>query len=115
MLGRTSIKAVLPAVWNQSESLRNHPWFKDYQKSDTDGSVIDPYKTLPRLPLGGDEEDDEDVVREGTGAIRIYQELVFWDGVDVQYRQNRETLLKQYCKLDTAAMVMIWAHWTGKI
>jgi hypothetical protein len=24
-------------------------------------------------------------------------------------------LLKQYCKLDTAAMVMILAHWVGKI
>lgn len=115
MLGRTSIKAVLPAVWNQSEALRRHPWFKEYQKIDADGSVMDPYKTLPPLPLGGEDQEDEDVVREGTGAIRIYQELIFWNGVDVQYRKNRETLLKQYCKLDTAAMVMIWAHWTGKI
>jgi hypothetical protein len=47
-LGRTSIKAVLPAVWNQSAALRSHPWFKDYQKTDADGSVMDPYKTLPR-------------------------------------------------------------------
>lgn len=115
MLGRTSIKAVLPAVWNQSQALRNHSWFRDYQATDAEGAVMDPYKTLPPLPLGGDEEDDEDVVREGTGAIRIYQELIFWDGVDEQYRKNRETLLKQYCKLDTAAMVMIWAHWTGNI
>jgi hypothetical protein len=115
MLGRTSIKAVLPAVWNQSAALRSHPWFKDYQKTDANGSVMDPYKTLPPLPLGGDEEDDEDVVREGTGAIRIYQELIFWSGSDIQHQKNREMLLKQYCKLDTAAMVMIWAHWVGKI
>jgi hypothetical protein len=26
-------------------------------------------------------------------------------------RMNHEKLLLQYCKLDTAAMVMIWRHW----
>lgn len=112
MLGRTSIKVVLPAVWNQSQTLRRHPWFEEYHQTDESGALLDPYKTLEALPLG-DEEDDEDVVREGTGAIRIYQELIFWEGSDEQHRKNRETLLKQYCKLDTAAMVMIWAHWTG--
>jgi hypothetical protein len=76
-----------------------------------DGSL----QVIAPLPLGGDEEDDEDVVKEGTGAVRIYQELIFWRGSDIQHRKNREMLLKQYCKLDTAAMVMIWAHWVGKI
>jgi hypothetical protein len=30
-----------------------------------------------------------------------------------EFKRNREQLLLQYCELDTAAMVMIWAHWTG--
>jgi len=53
-----------------SKALCRHPWFNEYHKSDADGSVMDPYKTLPTLPLGGDEE-NEVVVREGTAAIRI--------------------------------------------
>ena len=114
MRGRTSIKVVLPPVWQQSEAMRRHPWFSCYHHLDESGQPLDPYKTLEPLPLGGDEgQGDEDVVREGTGAIRIYQELIFCEGIDEQHRENRETLLKQYCKLDTAAMVMIWAHWSG--
>jgi hypothetical protein len=113
MRGSMSIKAVLPAVWGQSEALSRHPWFKKYQKTESGESVMDPYKALPALPLGGEHEAEDDVVREGTGAIRVYQELIFLGGVDEPYRKNRETLLKQYCELDTAAMVMIWAHWTG--
>lgn len=114
MLGRTSIKVVLPAVWQQSGALRRHPWFARYHRMDENEQPMDPYKTLKPLPLGGDEEQgDEDAVREGTGAIRVYQELIFCEGIDEQYRMNREKLLKQYCELDTAAMVMIWAHWTG--
>lgn len=115
MMGRTSIKGVLPAVWNQSQTLRVHPWFAEYHQTDASGALLDPYKALEPLPLGDDEEIEQDVVREGTGAIRVYQDLIFWEGVDEQYRSNRERLLKQYCKLDTAAMLMIWAHWAGKI
>jgi hypothetical protein len=113
MLGRTSIKAVLPAVWQSSESLRQHPWFARHHRWDDQGHPLDPYKTLAPLPLA--DRDEEDAVREGTGAIRVYQELIFLQDVDALYRENRETLLKQYCELDTAAMVMIWAHWTGFI
>jgi len=112
MLGRTSIKVVLPAVWRHDASLRNHPWFAGYQKIDANGQLVDPYKTLQPLPLG-DDEDDEEAVMEGTGAIRVYQDLIFHQDSDPQFRTNREQLLKEYCKLDTLAMVMIWKHWTG--
>lgn len=113
MHGSTSIKAVLPAVWQTSESVRTHTWFKKYQKAESGDFVKDPYQALPALPLGGDDAGLEDVVREGTGAIRVYQELMFLKDIDDPFRENRETLLKQYCELDTAAMVMIWAHWSG--
>ena len=111
MLGRTSIKVVLPAVWNESAKLRAHPWFKEYLRLDPSGIPIDPYKTLPGLKLADGEE--EDVIVDGTGAIRIYQDLIFRHEADTEVQTKCAQLLYQYCKLDTAAMVMIWRHWRG--
>lgn len=108
MAGRTSIKVVLPAVWETDEKLRQHACFAGYHKLDTDGKLLEPYETLTNLPLG----QKEDVVREGTGAIRVYQDLLFDPAI--QDRKNRMTLLKQYCELDTAAMLIIWTHWLGR-
>jgi hypothetical protein len=51
-------------------------------------------------------------VKDGTGAMRTYQEMMY--GLrrgDRQYRETHRRLLLQYCKLDTAAMVMVWMHW----
>ncbi len=110
MLGRTSIKVVLPSIWNHSSVLRAHPWFTEYLKLGANGLPLDPYKTLPPLPLGESDEDEEAII-EGTGAIRVYQDLIFRREADPQLRRNRERLLLQYCKLDTCAMVMIWKHW----
>lgn len=110
MLGKVSIKSVLPAVWGHSKAVRENQWFKKYQKVDEAGQLLDPYKTLPKLDVGN-EEFEPDSVNEGTGAIRVYQQLIFDEGADHLHRENREKLLKQYCELDTAAMVMIWQHW----
>lgn len=111
MRGQTSIKVVLPAVWHQSPAVRMRPWFARYLQLDAKGHPVDPYTTLPPLPLG-DADEDEDSVVEGTGAIRVYQDLIFARDNSPEYRANREQLLRQYCELDTAAMVMIWLHWT---
>lgn len=113
MGGRTSIKVVLPAVWESDERLRNHPCFAEYLGLAADGQPLDPYKVLPPLPFG-DEDDAENAVREGTGAIRVYQDLIFADAGSARDLANRQKLLLQYCGLDTAAMVMIWMHWTGR-
>jgi Domain of unknown function(DUF2779) len=110
MLGRTSIKVVLPAVWRNDENLRQDPWFAEYLKVDLSGCPLNPYKTQPPLPLG-EEDQDEESINDGTGAVRIYQDLIFRQEKETQFRSNRERLLKQYCRLDTAAMVMIWKHW----
>jgi hypothetical protein len=112
MRGRTSMKAILPAVWHHSAVLRAHPWFARYLRLDSQGQPLDPYKTLPPLPLG-EADDDEDAVTGGTGAIRVYQDLIFARNNSPELRANREQLLKQYCELDTAAMAMIWTHWTA--
>jgi len=115
MLGRTSIKVVLPAIWKNQDHIRNHPWFADYQIEKGNPGWDDPYKALPTLPIGTHEnETEKDLVSDGTGAIRVYQQLLFAADLKESLRMNHEKLLLQYCKLDTAAMVMIWRHWLGE-
>lgn len=108
MKGSLSIKYVLPAVWKSDAKLRAHPLFKRYVQTDTHGNLLNPYATLPTLPIG----DEEEVVKEGTGAMRVYQEMMFGRAkLDASVRENYRKLLLQYCELDTAAMVAIWMHW----
>jgi hypothetical protein len=108
MRGSLSIKNVLPAVWKSDVSLRSNALFAAYLRFDQQGDPVDPYSTLPPLPIGSKEE----VVKEGTGAMRVYQEMMFGQARhDVGVRQNYRKLLLQYCELDTAAMVAIWMHW----
>lgn len=111
MGGRTSIKAVLPAVWQSDPALRTHPWFSEYLAVDADGLPLDPYETLEALPFGDDPAEDG-VVREGVGAIRAYQDMIFRSASDPRARDRLSRLLLRYCRLDTSAMVMIWMHWT---
>jgi hypothetical protein len=114
MKGRLSLKFVLPAVWETNETL--HTRFKRYYRRDPQGQLFDPYETLPPLPFGNPEAEEEletdHVVTEGTGAMRAYQEMLYGlhrndDATKEQWRR----LLLQYCELDTAAMVMVWMHW----
>lgn len=108
MKGSLSIKYLLPAVWLHNTSLREMEVFSEYVGYDESGNLLNPYDVLPALPIG----DAEEAVREGTGAMRAYQEMMF--GLSSQAPEKKEALRKlllQYCKLDTAAMVMIWRHW----
>jgi hypothetical protein len=108
MKGSLSIKQVLPAVWGADANLRKDPLFQNYVKHDGHGTLLDPYAALPPLPIG----ETEEVVKEGTGAMRVYQELMFGRAKDdAGLRDTYRKLLLQYCELDTAAMVMIWIHW----
>lgn len=109
MKGSLSIKSVLPAVWTSDADIRRDALFAGYVGYNGDGTLLNPYDTLPPLPIGG----KEDVVNEGTGAMRVYQELMYGLArLDPESRQAYRQLLLQYCQLDTAAMVMIWQHWT---
>jgi hypothetical protein len=115
MKGSLSIKYVLPAVWQSNPALWQHPLFSRYFARDRDGNLLNPYDTLPPLPVGKDGglEADE-VVREGTGAMRAYQEMMFGlSRGDPETKSKFRKLLFQYCQLDTAAMVMIWMHWAA--
>ena len=107
--GSLSIKYVLPAVWESDSALQADPSFTEYLRRDADGRLLNPYDTLPALPIGQQEE----VVQEGTGAMRVYQEMMYGvASTDPTVRENYRRLLLQYCRLDTVAMVMIWRHWT---
>jgi hypothetical protein len=113
MKGKLSLKYVLPAVWEDDEALHTNPAFTKYYRRSPGGMVANPYDTLPALPFGNpDEEETEEVVTEGAGAMRAYQEMLY--GVSRHNEALKEQwrrLLLQYCELDTAAMVMVWAHW----
>jgi hypothetical protein len=107
MKGSLSIKYVLPAIWRHNSALRDVPWFRKYAAV-KDGAVLNPYATLPPLPIGGKEE----LVNEGTGAMRAYQAMLYGEtGSSPKIKETWKRLLLQYCELDTMAMVVIFEHW----
>src|SRR5438270_9082778 len=78
MKGKLSLKYVLPAVWESDDLLHSHPSFSKYYRRSFEGAVANPYDTLPALPFGNpDEEETEQVVTEGAGAMRAYQEMLY--------------------------------------
>lgn len=108
MKGSLSIKDVLPAAWCHNPDLHEVEMFKGYVERSESGEPKNPYDVLPPLPIG----EKEEVVKEGTGAMRTYQEMMFGlTAQDPEVREKYRRLLLQYCKLDTAAMVIIWRHW----
>lgn len=110
MKGKTSIKKVLPAIWNNNSYLHSIPWFKKYASEST--GVLNPYDTL--APVIGELENEE-VVKDGTGAMRAYHELMFGSlSENNERREQIKNLLLQYCELDTMAMVIIWKYWMDK-
>lgn len=107
MAGSTSIKYVLPAVLAADPAILARPEFAAYRSA-----AGNPYDTLPPFELPGGTV--LDAVREGTAAIRAYEAMVFGPGAEEpQVRSALADLLRQYCALDTAAMVMIQHRWRG--
>jgi len=133
--GSNSIKAVLPAVLNQSDYLKakySKPIYGDKIRSlnfqgkvwialDEGGNVINPYKHLEPIFKGVDTElldsmlsslDAE--VSDGGAAMTAYAQMQFTQMEDVERKFITNSLLK-YCELDTLAMVLIWEEWNHKI
>jgi Domain of unknown function(DUF2779) len=110
MKGKTSLKKTLLAIWNNNSYLHNIPWFKKYVSDSA--SSLNPYDTV--APVIGELEKEE-VVKDGTGAMRAYQDLMFGaDAENKERRENLKQLLLQCCELDTMAMVIIWKYWMNK-
>ena len=111
MRGRLSIKYVIPPIWQINTRLHRHPQFSQYHCLDERGCVINPYKTLPALPFGDGDDASSEVVVDGVGAMRAYQSMLYGLTNEPAHKEQWSDLLRQYCRLDTASMVMIWLHW----
>jgi hypothetical protein len=113
MKGQTSIKKVLPAVWNNSPYIADdynvQQFFKPEQLQ-----LEDPYKMLEDNPELRCEQFDK--INIGTDAIVAYQQMMrdLYMGDHVNAK-NIKKMLIEYCKLDTFAMYIIWVHWINSL
>jgi Domain of unknown function(DUF2779) len=127
--GSNSIKAVLPAILNTCDFLkekyskkladinitsRNFP--SDHIWLELDGdSFINPYKRLPKLFSDWTDEEIEETLSEiediadGGAALTAYSKLQYTNMPEKEILELRSGLLK-YCELDTLAMVMLYEH-----
>lgn len=113
MKGKTSIKKTLPAIWNHNDYLHEIEYFKPYYKVE-ENKILNPYETLKYHWENKEFEEAEinETVKEGSAAMRAYQDMLFGRGKnnpEIKERLKQELL--NYCKLDTMAMVIIWKHW----
>ncbi|HNW77102.1 MAG TPA: DUF2779 domain-containing protein [Bacteroidales bacterium] len=131
--GSNSIKQVLPAVLNRSQYLqekysepiygspaipslnfRDQAWIRK-----ENGQIVNPYKLLPPLFEGLDEERLNEFITdpelaEGGAAMMAYAKMQFTEMTDEERTHVTEGLLR-YCELDTFAMVLIWEFWNQEI
>ena len=107
MKGSTSLKYVLPAIWNNNKSLHDIIWLSKYVGHENE-EVLNPYSVLESIEIAGQAE----TVQEGTGAMRAYQDMVYGlASQDPETKERWKELLLQYCELDTMAMVIVWLKW----
>jgi hypothetical protein len=115
--GRTSIKYTLPAVLKEQRSPRIRRWLEqfavradgpvDLWATDAGGVPLNPYGLLPAVAIV-----DGYTVREGTGAMTAYMDMLYGELRDQpEARAALSEALRLYCRLDTLAMVIIWEHW----
>lgn len=128
--GSNSIKAVLPAILNSSEYLKekySKPIygaidgikslnFKDWKWLELkDDKIIDPYKKLPKMfqdvtDKNFDILSEEDELANGGAALTAYGRMQFSEMSEMERKELSSALLR-YCELDTMAMVMIFEAW----
>ena len=87
MGARTSIKVTLPAVLSsaKSEKIKDLLRADGLLQLDESGVIQDPYSLLPPFEIYGQSEN----VRDGTGAMRAYQEMLYGDVSSDQVSQTR--------------------------
>ena len=132
MLGSYSIKKVLPVAWEQA-TIREHfmPGHHCAGDPETYGHPQDPYLALPSLPqsfleaVGGIEalreieravaENDPglpDAMKNGGMAMLFYHYVRMFGGAE---RPEIVAQFKNYCGLDSAAMVMVFRYMTDNV
>lgn len=127
--GSNSIKAILPAVLHSSDYLQEkyqqqlaslNLTSKNFDNSHIflkmeNGNPISPYKALPPIFEGWDNEQLEEVasklseIKDGGAALFAYGKLQFPEVKQEERDAIRNGLLR-YCELDTLAMVMIYEY-----
>ncbi len=133
--GSNSIKYVLPAILNESKFIQDKYSKEIYGKNceiksknfdshkwislNSDGTVINPYETLPPVFDKWDFEQlelvmSDDDIANGGAALTAYAMMQFTHMSDREREKVKSALLR-YCELDTFAMVMIWEHWNNLI
>ena len=127
--GSNSLKAVLPAILNESDYLKTRYSEPIYGKGqeipslnigprvwielDEAGAVKNPYDSLPDLCEGLTAEERAQLegiesIKDGGAALTAYGRLMFED-MPPEHREAIEQGLKEYCELDTLAMVFLYA------
>ena len=137
MKGSNSIKQVLPAIMNDSKFIKDKYSKPIYGKNnevkslnfpphiwvefDSNGRVIDPYKSLDTLeellPVNMQKLErlySANKVGDGGAAMTSWAFMQFAEMQDEE-RSNISEALKRYCELDTMAMVMIMEAWRDMI
>ncbi|WP_445956534.1 DUF2779 domain-containing protein [Yeosuana sp.] len=125
--GSNSIKAILPAIFETSQFIRNkytNPIsdinINSYNFSPDkiwlkieNGKVVDPYKSLDKPFKDWDENfervSDIEEINDGGAAMTAYGLAQYTDMKDDERDFIKSALLK-YCELDTLAMVMVYEH-----
>lgn len=136
--GSISIKAVMPAILNScdylkdkyakpiygTESIRSLNFTKQQWVQYAAGqNLINPYDLLPPIHDGIDNDlldgcfTDEDAgIQEGGAAMSAYAKMQFTE-MGAAERERIISALLKYCELDTFAMILVWeglAHWMGR-
>lgn len=105
MRGRTSIKVVMDALWKSDYLMRSQ--FETWTGLQAD-PARDPYAALPPIMINAILQD----VREGTGAIRAYEAMMYGVEKDDDLAKSQwASLLTQYCGLDSLSMLLILEYW----
>jgi len=138
--GSNSLKKVLPAVLGSSEylqgkydrpiygrgqeipSLNFEAW--SWIRFDEAGMPIDPYRLLPPIFEGAEEDylEEDDLehlisdahLADGAAAMIAYARMQFSEMGESERQAIQQALLK-YCELDTLAMVMLWEYWSREL
>ena len=121
MKGSNSLKAVLPAIMQSSpflkekysepltfgENLSGQIFFKE-----ENGMVLDPYKLLPKIKSDVDSSHAYfgELLADGAAAMKAFQLIQFSDIISIKEKDNLIDALKNYCELDTLAMLMLFEH-----
>ena len=121
MKGSNSLKAVLPAIMQSSpflkekysepltfgENLSGKIFFKE-----ENGMVLDPYKLLPKIKsdVASSNAYFGELLADGAAAMKAFQLIQFSDIISIKEKDNLIDALKNYCELDTLAMLMLFEH-----